>query len=59
MAETAKMGLDALKCIQMYIPQKGEQNTKNGKKWQKMAENFKISEIIKIWWKNENNSQKC
>ena len=27
-----KMGLDALKCIKMYISQKGQTNTKNGKK---------------------------
>ena len=42
------MGLDALKCIQMYIPQKGQKNTKNGKKWQKWAKivnNCTISEI--------------
>ena len=44
------MGLDALKCIQMYIPQKGQTNTKNGKngnKWPKIANNCKIAEISK------------
>ena len=47
MAETAKMGLDALKCIQMYFPQKGEKMkiVKNGKKWPEIANDCKISEI--------------
>ena len=45
------MGLNALKCIKMHIPQKGNKiankNFKNGKKWQKIANNCKISEITK------------
>ena len=44
------MGLNALKCIQIYIPQKGQQMAKmlkNGKKWPKIANNCKISEITK------------
>ena len=34
----------------MYISQKGQTNTKNGKKckkWLKIANNFKISEVTK------------
>ena len=46
-----KMGLDALKCIQMYIPQKGGKKGKKivkiGKKWPEIANNCKISEITK------------
>ena len=44
------MCLNALKCIQIYIPQKGQKSpkrAKNAKKWPKIANNFKISEITK------------
>ena len=41
------MGLNVLKCIQIHIPQKGQKMPQNGKKWQKIANNFKISEITK------------
>ena len=41
MAETAKMGLDALKCIKMYISQKGQQNARKMVKNAKKAENCK------------------
>ena len=46
MAETAKNGLNALKCIQMYISQKGQQNTKkmvtNAKNGWKLQINIKF-----------------
>ena len=44
------MDLNALKCIQIHIPQKGQTNAKmviNDKKCQKITNNCKISEIIK------------
>ena len=41
------MDLNALKCIQIHIPQKGPTNVKNGKKCQKITNNCKISEITK------------
>ena len=45
------MGLNALKCIQMHIPQKGQKKAKkvnkNGNKCQKITNNCKISEITK------------
>ena len=44
------MGLDALKCIQMYISQnvkKIQKMVKNYKKWTEIANNCKISEITK------------
>ena len=45
------MDLNALKCIQIHIPQKGQTNAKkmvkNGKKCQKITNNCKISEITK------------
>ena len=42
------MGLNALKCIQIHIPQKGPKNAKKmTKKWQKITNNCKISEITK------------
>ena len=47
-----EMDLNALKCIQMHIPQKGEKIQKNGKKWPKIANNCKISEITKYGEKN-------
>ena len=65
MAETAKMDLDALKCIQMYIPQTGQKMPTNGKKWQKwpkIANNCKISEITKYGdkiTKIDKDVQKC
>ena len=34
------MDLNDLKCNQIHIPQKGQKNAKNGKKWQKMSENY-------------------
>ena len=34
-----KMDLNALKCIQIHIPQKGQ---KNGKKWQKNVRKLQI-----------------
>ena len=40
-AETANHGFKWFKCIQMHIPQKGQKNAKNGKKWQTMLENYK------------------
>ena len=45
------MGLNALKFIQMYISQKGQKNTK---KWLKIANNFKISEVTKYGEKMTN-----
>ena len=55
------MGLDALKCIQMYIPQKGQTNTtkivENGKKWPKIANSCKISEITKYGEKIRKNEK--
>ena len=39
-----KMDLNALKCIQIHIPQKMQ---KNCKKWQQITNNCKISEITK------------
>ena len=60
-----KMDLNALKCIQIHIPQKRPTNAnkmvKNAKKWPKIANNCKISEITKygeIMRNNETNSQK-
>ena len=45
------MDLNALKCIQIHIPQKGPKNAKkmvtNGKKCQKITNNCTISEITK------------
>ena len=42
-----KMGLNALKCIQMYISPKGQKIAKHCKKWLKIANNFKISQVTK------------
>ena len=42
------MDLNALKCIQIHIPQKGPKNVKKLlKKWQKMSENYKYGEKMK------------
>ena len=54
-----KMCLNALKSIEMHITQKGP---KNGKKWQKFANNCKISEITKYGEKMKQiyrNVKKC
>ena len=52
------MGLNALKYIKMHFPQKGKKiantNIKNGNKWQKIANNCKISEITKYGEKMPN-----
>ena len=59
------MGLNALKCIQMYITQKGQkykQMVKNGKKCQKITNNCKISEMTKYGEKRTkiyNNFKQC
>ena len=63
------MGLNALKYIQIHIPQKGptnaKKNLKNGKKCQKITNNCKISEITKYGEKCKklttmsNNVKKC
>ena len=50
-AETVKMDLNALKCIQIHIPQKGP---KNANKFQKITNNCKISEITKYGEKMTN-----
>ena len=46
------MDLNALKCIQIHIPQKGPTNAK---KCQKITNNCKISEITKYGEKNDKN----
>ena len=62
------MDLNALKCIQIYILQKGEQMqkmVKNGNKCQKITNNCKISEITKYGakmtkiYKNVKQFKKC
>ena len=61
MAEAANNGFKCIKCIQMYISQKGKQIQKNGKKWQKwpkIANNCKISEITKYGEKMRNKQTK-
>ena len=61
-----KMDLNALKCIQMHIPQKGPKNAKkmvtNVKKGQKITYNCKIPEITKYGeqiTKIDKNVNKC
>ena len=36
------MDLNGLKCIQMHIPQKGQKNAENGRKWQKNDRKLQI-----------------
>ena len=53
------MSLNALKCIQIHIPKK---MVKISKKWQKIANNCRISEIAKYGEKIttlDKNVQKC
>ena len=50
-----KMDLNALKCIQIHIPQKGPTNGKKWQKSQKITNNCKISEITKYGKKMKTN----
>ena len=63
MAETDKMGLNALKCIKIRIPPKRvKQCPQNGKKMAKMTEKCKISEMIKYGEKMttiDKNAKQC
>ena len=50
------MDLNALKCIQIHIPQKGPKNAKNCKK---MAKNIRKLQIIAKFQKLLNMVKKC
>ena len=47
-AETAKMDLNALKCIQIHIPQKRQKNAKNGKNGNKCQKITNIAKFQKL-----------
>ena len=63
MAETAKNGVRCLKMhSNVYFPKRAkkyQKMVKNGKKWLKIANNFKISQVTKYCEKNDKHVKKC